>query len=230
MSSREDSPWPFTSSERSGDPDRLTTPASEPTGPLFDALDAPLPSDLDRAERSRRRTEREKPGLDEPTVATPAAYQPAPRQRQTRAERTDVVPRRDWKPRADERRGATRPVRPRPGVRRVRRTIKHIDPLSVLKISAFFYAIFFVVWLFLAAILYWLVQGTGVLDAVAETSDLFADERIEITLGVVERWAFVIGLVLVVVGCIVNTVVAFLYNVASDLFGGVQVTFAERDN
>jgi hypothetical protein len=39
----------------------------------------------------------------------------------------------------------------------------------------------------------------------------------------------VIGLVLVVVGCFVNTAVAFLYNVASDLFGGIQVTFAERD-
>ena len=197
---------------------------------MFDALDAPLPSDVDRAERSRRRTERERPPGDEPTLATPApVYQPGPRERSTRAERTDVVPRRDWKPRED-RRGSARPVRPRPGIRRVRRTIKHIDPISVLKISAFFYAIFFVVWLFLAAILYWLVQGTGLLDAVAETSDLFADQRIEVTLGVVERWAFVIGLVLVVVGCIVNTVVAFLYNVASDLFGGIQVTFAERDS
>jgi hypothetical protein len=111
----------------------------------------------------------------------------------------------------------------------VRRTIKHIDPISVLKISAFFYAIFFVVWLILAAILFWFLQSLGLIDAVSETSNIFGSERIDITLGYVERWAFVSGLVLVVVGCFVNTAIAFLYNVASDLFGGIQVTFAERD-
>jgi hypothetical protein len=115
-------------------------------------------------------------------------------------------------------------------MRRVRRTIKHIDPISVLKISVFFYAIFFLVWLLLAAIFYWFLQSLGLVDAVAESTDIFGSERVELTLGLVERWAFVIGLVLVVVGCIVNTVVAFLYNVAADLLGGVQVTFTERDN
>lgn len=226
MSSRDEPSWPFTS-ERASDPDRLTTPASEPTGPLFDALDAPLPSELERAERARSRTERERLGDAQRTGSS--KLQPPPRERvPTRAERTDVVPRRDWRAR-EERRQPQRPVRPRPGTRRVRRTIKHIDPISVLKISAFFYAIGFVVWLILAAILYWFLQSLGLVDAVAETSDVFAEERIEITLGYVERWAFVIGLVMVVVGCFVNTAVAFLYNVASDLFGGVQVTFAERD-
>ena len=39
MSSREDPSWPFTP-ERAPDPDRANTPASEPTGPLFDALNA----------------------------------------------------------------------------------------------------------------------------------------------------------------------------------------------
>ena len=199
----------------------MTTPASEPTGPLFDALDAPLPSEIERAERTR--TDRERP---DPSRSG-SRLQPPPRERTTRSERTDVVPRRDWK--AREERRPTRPARPRPGTRRVRRTIKHIDPISVLKISAFFYAIFFIVWLILAAILYWFLQSLGLVDAVAETSDVFASERIEITLGYVERWAFVTGLILVVVGCFVNTAVAFLYNVASDLFGGIQVTFAERD-
>lgn len=94
----------------------------------------------------------------------------------------------------------------------------------------FFYAIFFVVWLILAAIVYWFLQSLGLIDAVAETTEVFGDKRLDITLGYVERWAFVIGLGLVFVGCIVNTAVAFLYNVASDLFGGVQVTFAERDS
>ena len=223
MSSREEPSWPF-SAERANDPDRRTSPASDPTGPLFDALDAPLPSELERAERSRGRTEREEP----PKAGQGARLQPGT-PRQTRAERTDVVPRRDWKAR-EERARPPRPTRPRPGMRRVRRTIKHIDPISVLKISVFFYAIFFVVWLILAAILYWFLQSLGLVDALATTTEVLGDQRVEIDLGYVERWAFVTGLILVGLGCIVNTAIAFLYNVASDLFGGIQVTFSERDS
>ena len=208
----------------------MTTPASEPTGPLFDALDAPLPSERDRAERSRARTNRERTA--ERAAASPTQRLPQSRRDAPARERTDVVPRGDWHPKEERR--PQRPARPRPGTRRVRRTIKHIDPISVLKISAFFYAIFFVVWLILAAILYWFIQGLGLLDAVADVTGpqgFIGDGKpVEITLGYVERWAFVIGLVMILVGCIVNTVVAFLYNVASDLFGGVQVTFAERDS
>ena len=223
MSSREDPSWPFTTQPAS-DPDRANTPASEPTGPLFDALDAPLPSELERAEVAKRRSDasQELGSLTEPAPKLPQ------RSRTTRQERTDVIPRREWRPRDDKR--SKTPVRPRTGMRRVRRTIKHIDPVSVLKISAFFYAIFFVVWLMLAAVLYWFTQSLGLLDAIAGGTEAFTDDRVEITLGLVERWAFVTGIFLVVIGCIVNTVVAFLYNVAADLFGGVQVTFTERDN
>lgn len=115
-------------------------------------------------------------------------------------------------------------------MRRVRRTIKHIDPVSVLKISLFFYALFFLVWLVFAAILFWFLQSLGWIEAVQTVSDVIFSKDVEITLGLVERYAFMIGLVIVVVGSIMNLVIAFLYNVASDLFGGVQVTFTERDH
>jgi hypothetical protein len=228
LSSREDPSYPF-SAERASSPDRANTPASEPTGPLFDALDAPLPSEIELAERDRRRAEREQGlGDGDAAVARAARLQPRPAPR-PRPERTDVVPRREWRP--QEERRTNRPIRPRPGgVRRVRRTIKHIDPLSVLKISAFFYALFFLVWLMGAAVLYWFVQSLGWIDAVQTVSDVILGEDVKITLGLVERYAFMIGLAIVIIGSIANLLIAFLYNVASDLFGGINVTFSERDN
>jgi hypothetical protein len=50
-----------------------------------------------------------------------------------------------------------------------------------------------------------------------------------ITLGLVEKWAFLIGFTLVVVGSLMNTFLAFLYNVGADILGGLDLTFVERD-
>jgi hypothetical protein len=44
-----------------------------------------------------------------------------------------------------------------------------------------------------------------------------------------ERWAFIMGLTLAVVGSLINALLAFLYNIGSDLVGGVEITFVERD-
>ena len=144
------------------------------------------------------------------------------------AERTDVVPGRDWTP-GDTRRTRPIPGRGRPGSRRVKRVLRHIDPLSVLKISLFFYAIFLVLWLVIAAIAFWFVQGVGWVDALANFTDIFSDQKVELTLGLVEKWAFLSGLALAIGGSILNLILAFLYNVASDIFGGIQLTFSEKD-
>jgi Transmembrane domain of unknown function (DUF3566). len=118
-------------------------------------------------------------------------------------------------------------------MRKVKRTITHIDPLSVLKLSLFFYAVFFVAWLLFAAILYNLIAATGVLDAVADIVNAFGDPNaenpFELTFGVTMKWAIILGLLSVFIGSLINAVLAFLYNVANDVVGGAQVTFSERD-
>ncbi len=80
------------------------------------------------------------------------------------------------------------------------------------------------------AILYSIVESMGVFDAAEDLGRaLVLYEEVDITLGVVEKWALLIGLIVSVLGTLVNTLLAILYNVASDLFGGLELTFVERD-
>ena len=109
-------------------------------------------------------------------------------------------------------------------------TLRHIDPLSVLKLSLVFYGCVLVVWMVLVAILYALLESAGVFDAIetlGRTAVLWT--RLDISLWFVERWTLLVGGVLVVLGAVVNALVAVIYNLASDVVGGMQMTFVERE-
>lgn len=109
--------------------------------------------------------------------------------------------------------------------------MRHVDPFSVLKLSVYFYLIFLLVWLAFVAVLYSLVDSMGVFDAAEDLGrGLVLWEEVNITLGLVEKWALMIGLVFVVIGTFVNTVLAILYNVGADLLGGLELTFVERES
>lgn len=116
-------------------------------------------------------------------------------------------------------------------LRKSKRTITHVHPLSVLKISLFMYSCFFVVWLVIAAILYNLIAATGVIEAIAEIVNVFGTEgeEFEVTFGIAMKWAMLLGIAGVILGSLLNAALAFLYNVANDVVGGVQLTFSERD-
>lgn len=206
MSSREERSGRLTESEASSASGGHLAPDSR-TGPLFDPLDAPLPS-----ESSRR---------DEASTGAGATG---------RAERTEQVAR---SPRTESRTpAATRQgVRKRTGLRRVRRTIRHVDPFSVLKLSAFFYAIFVLVWLVFVALIYSLLESMGLFGMLEDLGQgLVLWDEVNITLGVVEKWALLIGIVLATLGTLINLLLAVLYNVAADLMGGIEMTFVERDS
>lgn len=126
--------------------------------------------------------------------------------------------------------GRRRAAQRRPAVRRLKRTLRHVDPISILKLSLFFYTCFLILWLIVVAIIYSILNSMGLFDTVEELLDAFAVKwDSNITLFLVERWALLIGLTLVVIGALANVFLAFLYNVAADTVGGVEMTFAERD-
>jgi hypothetical protein len=112
----------------------------------------------------------------------------------------------------------------------LKRTLRHVDPLSILKLSLFFYGCFLIFWLIFVAILYSILNSLGLFDLIESVSEGFVLKwDSQISMFFVEKWAFLIGLTMVVVGALINTFLAFLDNVAADTVGGVEMTFVERD-
>lgn len=201
-------------------------------------LDALKPDDsggdLDFTRRARRA---QAAGASAPPTSPPRLRHPTPEETATaRRERdlegaaparTRVVPRSD-DPGQVRRSQVT--SRPRSAVRRVKRTVKHVDPLSVLRLSLLCYAVMLVVWLVFVAFVYWILASMGLFDSLEKIGRAFTLwENVNITLWLVERWAFLIGLTFVVVASLANLAISALYNFGADVVGGVEMTFVEKD-
>lgn len=115
------------------------------------------------------------------------------------------------------------------GLRHARVVIRKVGPWSVLKFSLLFYSCVMLVVLLALAILYGILGAVGALDSVTRlTRDLFSDQSFEIH----GSWIFsrlaLVGAAMVVLWSLINVFVAFLYNLISDVVGGVEVTLTER--
>lgn len=117
-----------------------------------------------------------------------------------------------------------------PRGRPVRRVVRHVDPWSVLKVSIFFYISLVIVLLIGAVILWSLAQSAGAVSKIEKfMQDLgFTDFRFR------GREIFKVtafgGIILVVAGTVFTTILAFLYNLISDLAGGVEVQVIEEES
>jgi hypothetical protein len=120
--------------------------------------------------------------------------------------------------------------------RRARLALKRIDPWSVLKLSLVLSLALFVVGLVAVAVLYGVLEGMGVPQAVNETvSEVTAGAGGEAGIGDVLtlRRALTVTAVVGVVNAVLLTALAtlsaFLYNLCADVVGGIDVTLSERD-
>jgi hypothetical protein len=130
---------------------------------------------------------------------------------------------------------AAPPVRKPAGGRRTRVVIRKVGPLSVLKFSLIFYFCVMLILYVALAIIYALLGAVGAIDETERILGLLfsngADnEQVPLVIdgGRVFLWLFLGGCVNVVVWSLVNVFVVFLYNLISDLVGGVDVTLAEK--
>lgn len=123
--------------------------------------------------------------------------------------------------------GIVRAPRKRP--RQTRVVLRKVGPWSVFKFSLLFYLCVVTVILLALAMLYGILGAVGALEHVTEFArNLFADKSFSIN----GSWIFarltVLGLAMVVIWSLINLFVAFLYNLISDVIGGIEVTLAER--
>ena len=113
--------------------------------------------------------------------------------------------------------------------RQAKVVLRKVGPWSVLKVSFFFYLCVMVVILGAMMILYAILGAIGALDSLTRLiRDLFADQSFQIHGGWLFSRGLSIGLALVVLWTLINVFIVFLYNLLSDVVGGIEVTLSER--
>jgi len=165
--------------------------------------------------RPRRKTRNPRSPMDEPSLATEPASPAA----------AATVP-------APEVAAAIPPEITRAPRRRARQTrvvLRKVGPWSVFKFSLLFYLCVMTVILLALAMLYGILGAVGALEHVTEFArNLFADKSFSINGGWIFARLTVLGLAMVLIWSLINLFIAFLYNLISDVIGGIEVTLAER--
>jgi hypothetical protein len=113
--------------------------------------------------------------------------------------------------------------------------IRRVDPWSTLKVSLVLSVALFFVWMIAVAFLYLVLGGMGVWsklnsnvgDLLTSTGGSAGGELV--SSGTIFGGAALIGLVNIVLLTAMATAGAFIYNLTTDLVGGVEVTLADRD-
>ena len=119
-------------------------------------------------------------------------------------------------------------------VRRARVAVTRVDPWSVMKLSFVLSLALVVIFMVSAALLWWVLNGSGVFDqlnttlqSVTGTSSLRLQDIMSLSrvMGV----GGLIGLIDVVLLTALATLATFLFNLATGLVGGVDVVLTESD-
>jgi hypothetical protein len=124
-----------------------------------------------------------------------------------------------------------------PRVRRARLKIANIDPWSVMKVAFLFSVALGVILLVAVALLWMLLDILGFFSTVASTiDDVSGDEGSSgfdveafFSLPRVLGMATIVALVDIVMITALTTLCAYLYNISTDLVGGVELTLAEEE-
>ncbi|MEE6169879.1 MULTISPECIES: DUF3566 domain-containing protein [unclassified Mycolicibacterium] len=113
--------------------------------------------------------------------------------------------------------------------------IRRVDPWTVLKVALVLSTALFFVWMIAVAFLYLVLGGMGVWSKLnSNVGDLLTSSGGNaggelVSSGTIFGGAALIGLVNIVVLTAMATIGAFIYNLTTDLVGGVEVTLADRD-
>lgn len=115
--------------------------------------------------------------------------------------------------------------------RRVRRVVRRLDPWSVLKVSLVFYICGYVVTMVAGILLWNLAERAEMITKVEDfVEELGAYQSFELLPDVILQRTLLIGAILTIVATGVTVLAAVLFNLISDLVGGIRVVVIEEDS
>lgn len=197
---------------------RIVPASSGDTGRTRPVTPAARPADEQPTTQAIPAT-RPAPVVQPPTQAVSATPPPAPTQV------VPVVPPATPAPAAPARPAPT----PIPGRRRSLRVIRQIDTWSVFKVALLFHLFLYVVVLTAGALLWRVAQNTGTVDNVERFFENFGWTSFEFNGGAIYHEAWVAGLFAVVGATGLAVLMATVFNLITDLVGGVKVTVVEEE-
>lgn len=135
---------------------------------------------------------------------------------------------------------ARRPAKSPGLVRRTRVVVRKVGPWSVLRWSLFFYFCVMMIFFVAAIFIFGILKSTGVLEGVSKllesggfgcataSLDQASKCRFEFNGGWIFPRLFLVGLTLVIIWSFINLLVSILYNLVSEILGGIELTLVER--
>lgn len=117
----------------------------------------------------------------------------------------------------------------KPRVRRVARVVRDIDPWSVFKVGLAFHLVCYFVALISLVLLWNVAQSTGTLDNVENFMESFGWETFRFDGSELFGNLWILGLLGVILGTGLWVLLATVFNLITDLVGGVRVTVLEEE-
>ena len=117
----------------------------------------------------------------------------------------------------------------RPRVRKVTRVVRHVDPWSVFKIALIAHIVLYVIVLTASVLLWNVAYATGTVENVERFLESFGWNTFEFNGGEIYHAGWIVGLFLVIGLTGLTVLVATLFNLITDLVGGVRFTVLEEE-
>ncbi|MDA0297327.1 MAG: DUF3566 domain-containing protein [Actinobacteria bacterium] len=116
-----------------------------------------------------------------------------------------------------------------PRIRRVTRVIRDIDPWSVFKVGLVFHFVAYLIMLVALVLLWSVASATGTIDNIQQFMKSFGWESFEFNGGQLFVNVMILGLLGVVLATALWVLAATIFNLITDLVGGIRVTVLEEE-
>ena len=121
------------------------------------------------------------------------------------------------------------PIERRPRMRRVTRVVRDIDVWSVFKVGIVFHFVVFIIVLVAMALLWSVATSTGTIDNVENFFESFGWESFTFNGVALFSNFFAFGLLAALLGTALWVIGAVMFNLITELVGGVRVTVLEEE-